>query len=248
MTVAPTSTVLQVDAVSRMFGGFTAVKDVSFDVADGQILGIAGPNGAGKSTLFNLISGVPFGPSGGSVTFDGDQVQHLKPHAISRLGLRRTFQAEQLFNTLSVRHNVTVSAAFLAQERPSARAVRADAAAALDRVGISDYADARASDVPVLIKKKIMIASALVADPKLLMLDEPAGGLDEDDQLDLITLLKELNAQGLTLIVIEHVLSLLRELAERLIIMSSGSVLTSGRPATVLSDPAVVEAYLGVDA
>lgn len=237
---------LRVGSVSRRFGGFLAVDDVSFDVHDGEILGIAGPNGAGKSTLFNLISGLPFGPSSGTVHFSGRRVDRLRPDRISRLGLRRTFQAEQLFSTMTVEENVLVAAAYLRSPRGAAGLSTRDATRkALEDTGISHYRAARAADVPLIVKKKLMVASALVGDPQLLMLDEPAGGLDEDDQADLIDLLRRLQADGLTLLIIEHVLSLLKQLAPRMIVMSAGRILAEGSPADVLADSAVIEAYLG---
>lgn len=239
--------VLSVRNVTRVFGGFTAVSDVSFDVAEGEILGIAGPNGAGKSTLFNLISGVPFGPSSGEIQFAGRRTDRMRATSIARHGLRRTFQSEQLFATLSVHDNVSVAAAYLGGGTSRA-ARRSSVEEAIDAVGIGEYSSALSGEVPLLVKKKLMIASALVAEPRLLMLDEPAGGLDSDDQAELIALLRSLNAQGLTLLIIEHVLSLLRELAGRMIVMAAGSVLSEGTPDEVLADPAVIEAYLGVSA
>lgn len=236
---------LRVEHVTRRFGGFTAVDDVSFSLEPGEILGVAGPNGAGKSTLFNLISGVPFHASAGTITFNGAQIEHRAADRIARLGLRRTFQAEQLFGTLTVRENVETAAAYLRSRRVSRGAIRRDADAALEQAGIASYASRAADDVPMLVKKKVMIASALVAEPKLLMLDEPAGGLSEDDQRDLADLLHRLNSSGVTLIIIEHVLSLLREVAGRLIIMSNGQILAEGQPDDVLADEAVIEAYLG---
>jgi branched-chain amino acid transport system ATP-binding protein len=237
---------LRVGSVSRRFGGFLAVDDVSFAVHDGEILGIAGPNGAGKSTLFNLISGLPFGPSSGTVHFSGQRVDRLRPDRISRLGLRRTFQAEQLFSTMTVEENVLVAAAYLRSTRGTAGISTRDATRkALEDTGISQYRAARAADVPLIVKKKLMVASALVGDPQMLMLDEPAGGLDEDDQADLIDLLRRLQADGLTLLIIEHVLSLLKQLAPRMIVMSAGRILAEGSPADVLADSAVIEAYLG---
>jgi len=236
--------VLSVREATRVFGGFTAVDSATLDVHEGEILGIAGPNGAGKSTLFNLISGVPFGPSSGEVHFDGRRIDRLKPDRIARLGLRRTFQSEQLFTTLTVEENVSVAAAYLA---PGSRGAlrRAETNRALETVGITRYRGAVAGEVPLLVKKKLMIASALVASPRLLMLDEPAGGLDTDDQDELIALLRQLRDDGLTLLIIEHVLSLLKQLAGRMIVMAAGEVLATGDPDAVLRDPAVVEAYLG---
>jgi branched-chain amino acid transport system ATP-binding protein len=242
----PDGPLLRVGNVSRMFGGFTAVDDVSFDVHGGEILGIAGPNGAGKSTLFNLISGLPFGPSSGTVHFSGQRVDRLRPDRISRLGLRRTFQAEQLFSTMTVEENVLVAAAYLRSRRGASGIRTRDATRkALEDTGISQYRTDRAADVPLIVKKKLMVASALVGDPQMLMLDEPAGGLDEDDQSDLIDLLRRLQADGLTLLIIEHVLSLLKQLAPRMIVMSAGRILAEGSPTDVLADSAVIEAYLG---
>ncbi|SFK69602.1 branched-chain amino acid transport system ATP-binding protein [Amycolatopsis sacchari] len=241
-----TAPLLDVRAVSRFFGGFPAVADVSLQVREGEILGIAGPNGAGKSTLFNLVSGVPFGPSRGEVWFDGRRVDRLAASRISRAGLRRTFQSEQLFPALTVLDNVLVAAAYLGGGGIFGhRARRAEAERALETAGISGYAADLAGDVPLLVKKKLMIASALVARPRLLMLDEPAGGLNTEDQRELTELLRGLNAAGLTLLIIEHVLSLLRELAGRMIVLTAGSVLVEGTPREVLSDPRVMEAYLG---
>jgi len=244
--VSAASTVLDVRGVSRYFGGFPAVDNVSLTVRADEILGIAGPNGAGKSTLFNLISGVPFGPSKGEVLFNGRRIDHLAPSTISRLGLRRTFQAEQLFPTLSVLDNVMVASAYLGKGRLFRQsALLAESASALDTVGITQYSKSLASDVPLLVKKKLMIASALVAHPHLLMLDEPAGGLNAEDQSELIALLRQLHAGGLALLSIEHVLSLLRELAGRMVVLSAGAVLVEGTPHQVLSDPRVLQAYLG---
>ena len=232
---------LEVRQVSRRFGGFVAVDNVTLNVDEGEILGIAGPNGAGKSTLFNLISGVPFGPTDGEILFDGVRIDKLPAHKIARLGMRRTFQAEQLFPSLSVSDNIAVANHYLGGRGR----YKGDVGTALETVGITRYRDDKAADIPLLAKKKLMIASALVSKPRLLMLDEPAGGLNDEDQAELILLLRELQKGGLTLLIIEHVLSLIRDLAKRMIIMSSGEVLVEGTPDAVLADPRVMEAYLG---
>ncbi|WP_309075541.1 ABC transporter ATP-binding protein [Paenarthrobacter sp.] len=235
-----TAHLLEVRQVSRRFGGFVAVDNVTLNVDEGEFLGIAGPNGAGKSTLFNLISGVPFGPTDGEILFDGVRIDKLPAHKIARLGMRRTFQAEQLFPSLSVSDNIAVANHYL-----GGRGRTKDVETVLETVGITRYRDDKAADIPLLAKKKLMIASALVSQPRLLMLDEPAGGLNDEDQAELILLLRKLQKGGLTLLIIEHVLSLIRDLAKRMIIMSSGEVLVEGTPDAVLSDPRVMEAYLG---
>ena len=237
---------LDVQHVRKSFGGFTAVDDISFGVDEGEVLGIAGPNGAGKSTLFNLITGVPFGPNGGRIEYAGRRVDSLAAHRVSRLGLRRTFQAEQVFETLSVNDNVQVAARYLSPGAAfSPRTVRREADRVLNLVELAQYRDERSADLPLFAKKQLMIASALVGAPQLLMLDEPAGGLDVDDQNRLLTLLRRLNNSGLTLIVIEHVLSVLRDIAGRMLMISAGTLLVEGSPAVVLADPRVLEAYLG---
>ena len=236
---------LSVRSAARTFGGYRAVSGVDLDVFPGEILGIAGPNGAGKSTLFNLISGVPYGPSGGTIEFQGHQLQRMPGHRISRLGLRRTFQADQVFANLTVLDNVTVASRYLSGRGVD---VEADSLRALERVGLADVCRQLGADLSTLSKKKLMIATAIVGDPQLLMLDEPAGGLNIEDQEALADLIMDLNHDGLSIVVIEHVLSLLRQVAGRMVVLVAGEVLTTGTPDVVLSDPRVVEAYLGESA
>jgi len=232
------STLLEVRDARRVFGGFHAVDGVSLTVSRGEIYGIAGPNGAGKSTLFNLLTGTPFGPSGGQITFDGVNITGKKPFRIARLGLRRTFQSEQLFGTLTVEDNVRVASGHLGGNR-------GDVDRVLKRVKLDHVRSRNSADLPLYEKKKLMIATALVGDPKMLMLDEPAGGLNTEDQELLVKLLAGLRDEGLTLVVIEHVLSLLRQLADRMMVMSAGKSLIEGAPEEVLSSQEVLEAYLG---
>lgn len=232
---------LSVREVSRSFDSYQAVRQVTFDVHEAEVLGIAGPNGAGKSTLFNLLSGVPFSASGGQIELDGRRIERLAGHRICRLGLRRTFQADQVFPELTVYENVRLAAAYL----QGGRGVRREAMKVLERTGLLALADVRAGDISVLAKKKLMIAGALVGDVQVLLLDEPAGGLDAHDQDELASLIETLSSTGLTIVVIEHVLSLLRRVADRMIVMVAGEVLVTGRPEDVLADSRVVEAYLG---
>lgn len=232
---------LSVREVSRSFDSYQAVRQVTFDVHEAEVLGIAGPNGAGKSTLFNLLSGVPFSASGGQIELDGRRIERLAGHRICRLGLRRTFQADQVFPELTVYENARLAAAYL----QGGRGVRREAMKVLERTGLLALADVRAGDISVLAKKKLMIAGALVGDVQVLLLDEPAGGLDAHDQDELASLIETLSSTGLTIVVIEHVLSLLRRVADRMIVMVAGEVLVTGRPEDVLADSRVVEAYLG---
>jgi branched-chain amino acid transport system ATP-binding protein len=235
--------VLAAQGVGKTFGALRAVSDVDFEVAEGEVFGIAGPNGAGKTTLFNLISGIPFSTDTGTITFYGQRIEKLSPHRIFRAGLARTFQKESVFDALSVRQNVRVAAAF---GKAGSRAERAGkVAAVLARVGLDDVAEAQAATLPLYAKKRLMLAAALVTEPKLLMLDEPGAGLNAVELDEFMKLVLELNQEGLTLIVIEHVLPLLFGVSHRIMIMDSGREIAEGPPETIARNDAVIEAYLG---
>lgn len=241
--MAAAQTVLAAQGLTKTFGALRAVSDVDFQVSDGEVFGIAGPNGAGKTTLFNLISGIPFSTDSGTISFFGKRIDSLPPHRIFRFGLARTFQKESVFDALSVRQNVRVAAAF---GRASSRAERTEKVdAVLDRVGLTSVADAQAANLPLYAKKRLMLAAALVTEPKLLMLDEPGAGLNAVELDEFMKLVLELNRGGLTLIVIEHVLSLLFGVSHRIMIMDSGRKIAEGPPEEIARDDAVIEAYLG---
>jgi branched-chain amino acid transport system ATP-binding protein len=229
----------------KSFGALAAVDDVSFDVRPGQIFGIAGPNGSGKSTLFNVISGIPFGPDRGRVLFDGRDLRGLKGHEIARLGLARTFQRETSFDTLSLYDNVLVGATYgrgARRERPVAQSV----ADALAFVGFEAASlDRPAAELSVYDRKCLMLASALVMSPKALMLDEPASGLSKPEIEQLIALIRRIAARGVAILLIEHVLTVLLALSQRLMVLNQGAVLTSGDPDSVVQNPEVIRAYLG---
>ncbi len=235
---------LAVEAVSKSFGALRAVDAVSFDVRAGEVFGIAGPNGSGKSTLFNVISGIPFGPDSGRVAFDGHDLHSLRGHRIARLGLARTFQRETSFDTLSVLDNALMGAAYGLGRRagPPARA----AAAALEFTGFAPGSFARpASELSVYDRKRLMLASALAMRPSLVMLDEPASGLTRPEIELLVALIRRVAASGAAVLLIEHVLTVLLSLSDRLMVLNQGRVLTLGEPSTVVRDREVVRAYLG---
>ncbi len=235
-----TSPILSLRNVTKKFGGLTAVNDVSFDVSAGEFLGIAGPNGSGKSTSFNVITGIPFGPSAGEVHFAGQRIDQMAPHRIARLGLARTFQKDVEFPDLTARETVMVAASYCGGS--AARAPQM----ALDMVALpTDRRDMPTTDLSVYERKQLMIASAMVSAPKVLMLDEPASGLTRPEISALEALLRKINATGVTVILIEHVLGLLMAVSERLIILNHGAILAQGDPKAVMQDPAVVSAYLG---
>lgn len=238
------SPILSIRNVTKHFGGLTAVKDVSFDVAPGEFLGIAGPNGSGKSTLFNVLTRIPFGPTSGEVTFDGQRIERLAPHKIAAMGLSRTFQKDVEFPDLSALETVGVSATYA---RGVARAdLHAAASIALDRVEFAP--DRRAmptTELSVFERKQLMIASALVMEPKVLMLDEPASGLTRPEIAALEALLRQINKTGIAVILIEHVLGLLMAVSKRLVVLNQGALLAEGDPKAVMKNPSVIEAYLG---
>jgi branched-chain amino acid transport system ATP-binding protein len=233
---------LAVEDIAKSFGALRAVDGVSFSLAPGEILGIAGPNGSGKSTLFNLITNVPVRADRGRVRFGGREIQRLRPDAICRLGLARTFQRDVEFGALTVRQNALVAGVYGGRGGSPAAA----AEQALDRVGLTGGLRGRlASDISTFDRKRLMIASALATGPKLLLLDEPASGLAPPEVKALAGLIRGLRADGLTILLIEHVLPLLLEVSERLIVLDQGRVLAEGNPDSVVRDPRVIEAYLG---
>lgn len=235
---------LEVRAVSRRFGALVAVDNVSFSVRKGEVFGIAGPNGSGKSTLFNIITGIPFPPTDGEVRLCGRPIQRLRPHQISRAGVLRTFQKDAEFATLSARENVYTSAVFCGQ-MTSAEAMDA-AKQALDDVSLADERRAiAASELSVFERKQLMIASAIASRPKVLLLDEPAAGLTKPEISGLCDLIVSVRRRGITVVLIEHVLPLLLNVSEHLMVLNHGAVIALGKPEEVVRNPLVVEAYLG---
>lgn len=235
------SPLLRVRSVAKSFGGLQAVKGVSLDLAAGSILGIIGPNGAGKSTLFNIISG-QVAPNAGEVTFDGRSIAGKPPEAAARLGLCKTFQTSRPFGTMTFLENVMVGALSRGVALAHARAL---AHSHLETVGLSSKADALAAWASTGQRKRLDIARALATRPRLLLLDEPFGGVDLPSVGSMIELLRALRGSGLTLLVIEHNLEAIRHLADRLIALHLGEIVAEGAPEAVIDDPRVVQAYMG---
>lgn len=235
---------LDIRDASKSFGGLKAVDGVSFTVSEGQIFGVAGPNGSGKSTLFNIITGIPFGPTSGSIRFGGTAIEGWAPHRIARAGLARTFQLDAEFPDLTPRETVTLGARYAGGMAGSAAPEAVERA--LDQVEFdADRREMETSALSVYQKKQLMIASALVAGPRILMLDEPASGLTRPEIAALDALLVGINKAGVTILLIEHVLSLLLSVSQRLLVLNQGQVLAEGDPQDVIRDDAVIEAYLG---
>ena len=234
---------LEVEGLTKSFGALVALRGVSFSVDAGQIVGLAGPNGSGKSTLFNMITKIPTGPDAGEVRLDGESLSRMRAHQIARSGLVRIFQTETDFGDLSVIENVLVS--MPPEDRPGSHKGRAQAMTLLDAFGLKDLAQQNSGEIGVFDRKKLMIATALARQPKVLLLDEPAAGLSKPEVEAMITLIRQVNERGIAIVVIEHVIPLLLAVSEKLIVLNYGEVLARGTPRDVVRDPAVIEAYLG---
>jgi len=234
---------LEVDGVAKAFGSLKAVDGVSFKVEAGEIFGVAGPNGSGKSTLFNTISGIPFGPDRGTIRFDGTEIQTLRGHQIARLGLARTFQRETAFDGLTVFENALMGATFGGADPSTAAEAAAEA---LAFVGFDAASLGRsAGELSVFQRKCLMLGTAIAMKPKMLLLDEPASSLTKPEIDSTIGLIRRIAARGITILLIEHVLTLLMSLSQHLLVLNEGTVLAQGDPREVVADPRVVEAYLG---
>jgi branched-chain amino acid transport system ATP-binding protein len=234
---------LSVSKVTKKFGALVAVDDVSFEVGEGEIYGIAGPNGAGKTTLFNLITGIPYHADAGEVRYRGEVISQLLPHKIYESGIARTFQKETAFDTLTVQENVRIGAVFgtnLAVEDCGSAVEEA-----LDNLDLTEDRHRLAGELSLYGKKRLMIASAIVSNPKVLMLDEPAGGLNLTELDELESLIKRLSDGAMTIIIIEHVLPLLFGVSNRVLVMDFGKRLAEDSPGALARDDAVIEAYLG---
>lgn len=234
--------------MSKRYGALAAVDGVDFTVRRGEVIGIGGPNGAGKTTFFDLISGLS-PVSEGSIRLMGLEVTGEAPHRLCRLGLARTFQLNSGFDQMSVFENVLAAKAFGRRSAGgwllTARADKQAARDLLDQIGLAGIADETVAGIPVLARKKLMIATALVNDPDILLLDEPVGGLTPPEIDDMIALMLTLKARGLTLIFVEHVMRFLTTVADRAVMMHQGRIIYDGTPAGLASDKTVAEVYLG---
>ncbi len=235
-------TLLNLTGVGKTFGALKALSDVSFDVHKGEIFGIAGPNGSGKSTLFNVITGIPFAPDQGRIEFCGQAIENLAPHLIARAGITRTFQYETDFETLSVIENAQLASHFGGRGGDTVEQARE----ALVYCGISqEQFDRPAGELSVFDKKRLMIATAVAMDPAMLLMDEPASGLTKPEIAETAELIIRINERGITIILIEHVLGLLLNVSQRLMVLNEGTLLAIGDPQEVVKDERVIEAYLG---
>lgn len=247
---------LRVSALYKTFCGFNAVEDVSFDISKGKVHSIIGPNGAGKTTLLNMLTGV-YEPSRGTVELDGQDITGLAPHVLAAQGMARTFQNLQIFFNMSAIENVMVGrhlheckgwfAAMLRLPGLSAgeRDSRAEAASLMRFVGLEDYLDAQADAMPYGALKRLEIARALAAKPKILLLDEPAAGLNATETQDIDALICKLAQAGITVVLVEHDMHLVMGVSDHIIVLDYGRKLCEGSAQLVRNDPRVIEAYLG---
>ena len=235
----------EVRDLTKRFRGLTALSSISFELREGEILGLIGPNGAGKTTLVSLISGTLV-PSGGEIHFQGRRIDKLPPHRRAHLGIGRTFQVMKPFPALSVLDNVAIGALFGAAggERNRARA-RERAREWLEFTGLGRYVDQRADALGGPDRKRLELAKALALHPRLLLLDEVMAGLHPVEVDEVVALIQKIRSQGMTILVIEHVMRAIRNLSDRLLVLHHGQQIAEGSPRQVLEDPRVVEAYLG---
>ncbi len=239
---------LSVNGLTKMFGGFTAVNDVDFELAEGEILGLIGPNGSGKSTIFNLISGA-LSPTRGSIRFQGREIGGEPANKVAHHGIARTFQIPRPFRKLSLLENVALAAFYGQAHRPSREQAFREATEALELVYLPTDPAARVEGLGAAGLKKLELARALATKPKLLLADESLGGLDEHEMDQAADMLASIRGKrGITVIWVEHIMGVLMRVVDRCVVLDHGEVIASGKPEEVAHDRKVIEVYLGTDA
>ncbi len=233
---------LKIDNLTKSFGGLVAVNNVNFTLEQGGILGLVGPNGSGKTTLFNCISGL-LAPTSGRIVFKDKDITGLKAHRICKAGIGRTFQLVKPFHSLTVEENVILGLAFGRAARTSN--LKNKTMEILEFVGMADKASTNAGQLILAERKKLEIARAMATDPSLLLLDEVASGLNETESEGIVNLLKKANQSGLTILIVEHVMPVIMNLSDRVVVLSEGRKIADGTPDEVANDQNVIDVYLG---
>ena len=240
-----TATLLSVRSATKRFGGLVAVNELSFDIYPGEVVGLLGPNGSGKTTAMNLISGA-LPVNGGEILFHGQPIHSLKSHLIARLGIARTFQLVKVLGSMSCMDNVIAGMAF--KPRPLfGKTATPRALALLAQVGLAEFANIPAGDLTYINQKRLELARALALEPQILLLDEWLAGLNPTELQQGIALIQQLQATGLTILMVEHVMDAVHALCNRCVVMNAGTKIADGPTAQVLKEPEVVRAYLGED-
>jgi branched-chain amino acid transport system ATP-binding protein len=234
--------ILSVKRITKRFGGLVALKDVSFDVYPGEVVGLMGPNGAGKTTLLNIIAG-EYRPDTGTIQLRGHDITGVPPHRVCHLGIARTYQIPQPFVTLSVRENLLVSAVFGRQLKRRTAELEDDRI--FDLVNLSESKETLAGNLPILSLKKLELARALARNPELLLLDEVAAGSTEVEIPKILATLKGIRRMGITVIIVEHVMKVMVNAVDRLVVIDKGTKIAEGEPMVVINDGRVIEAYFG---
>jgi branched-chain amino acid transport system ATP-binding protein len=244
MEAGATVPIIQVENLHKRFGGLTAIKNLSFTVSPGEILGIIGPNGSGKSTLFNLITGL-LKPDGGKIKFDNKDISGFKPHHICQEGIGRTFQLVRPFTQLTVLENVMVGWCFGHGHVRGLTEARVESQKILEFIGLTRKSRTAAAGLNLVDRRRLEVARALATEPRVLLLDEIMAGLNPKEIEDAMRVVKEIRGAGVTILVVEHVMRAVLGLSDRVIVLSTGETIAAGTPEEVANNRQVIEAYLG---